>query len=169
MKKYLSLVILSIVLMSCSVLSLVGQYNVSNERVKRAIAASVDGSQDYVVVKGSTKVRDVYVQNGKLQVVIDIESSNILSAIFTSSPSTKAVVTLESDIRYADGKLYTKNIRVKNIDGIIGEDQVKQISNALVYTLLDNKEIYDFSKDGISARSIRDVYIGQNNIVVDFK
>lgn len=169
MKKYLTILLITLFVLSCSTLSLLGHYNIPNDKVKRAIATKVDGSQDFVVVKGSTKVKEVYVENGKLQVIIDIETSNILSAIFTSSSSTKITLRVESGIKYADGKLYAKDIRIKDLNGVMGEEQIKQISNAIIYTLLDNKEIYDFSKENISVESIEDVYIGENNIVVDFK
>lgn len=169
MKKYIIAIFMSIFLISCSALSIIDKYNVPNSEVKKSVAAKVNGSQDFIVVKGTSTVEDVYVENNKLQVVIKLEVSNVLSAIFLPSATTEMKIYIETGIKYRDGKLYTNNIKIKKITGILDQAQIKQISNGIVYTLLDNNEIYDFRSKGINPNLIEDVYIGENNIVVDFK
>ena len=169
MKKYIIAIFMSMFLISCSALSIIDKYNVPNLEVKKSVAARVNGSQDFIVVRGMSTVEDVYVENNKLQVVIKLEVSNVLSAIFLPSATTEMKIYIETGIKYRDGKLYTNNIRIKKITGILDQAQIKQISNGIVYTLLDNNEIYDFRSKGINPNIIEDVYIGENNIVVDFK
>lgn len=169
MKKYIVAIFMSMFLISCSALYIIDKYNVPNSEVKKSVAAKVNGSQDFIVVKGTSTVEDVYVENNKLQVVIKLEVSNVLSAIFLPSATTEMKIYIETGIKYRDGKLYTNNIKIKKITGILDQAQIKQISNGIVYTLLDNNEIYDFRSKGINPNLIEDVYIGENNIVVDFK
>lgn len=169
MKKYIIALFISLFFVSCSALSIIDKYNVPNSEVKKSVAARVNGSQDFIVVRGMSTVEDVYVENNKLQVVIKFEVSNVLSAIFLPSATTEMKIYIETGIKYRDGKLYTNNIRIKKITGILDQAQIKQISNGIVYTLLDNNEIYDFRSKGINPNLIEDVYIGENNIVVDFK
>ena len=169
MKKYIIALFISLFFVSCSALSIIDKYNVPNSEVKKSVAAKVNGSQDFIVVKGASTVEDVYVENNKLQVVIKLEVSNVLSAIFLPSATTEMKIYIETGIKYRDGKLYTNNIKIKKITGILDQAQIKQISNGIVYTLLDNNEIYDFRSKGINPNIIEDVYIGENNIVVDFK
>ncbi len=169
MKKYILGIFMSLFFISCSALSIIDKYNVPNSEVKKSVAAKVNGSQDFVVVKGTSTVEDVYVENNKLQVVIKLEVSNVLSAIFLPSSTNEMKIYVETGIKYRNGKLYTNNIRIRKITGILDQAQIKQISNGIVYTLLDNNEIYDFRAKGINPNLIENVYIGENNIVVDFK
>ena len=169
MKKYIIAIFISMFLISCSALSIIDKYNVPNSEVKKSVAAKVNGSQDFIVVKGTSTVEDVYVENNKLQVVIKLEVSNVLSAIFLPSATTEMKIYIETGIKYRDGKLYTNNIKINKITCILDQAQIQQISNGIVYTLLDNNEIYDFRSKGINPNLIEDVYIGENNIVVDFK
>lgn len=169
MKKIFYSFLILISIFSCTSLGLLPNAKISNLEIKRNLEKNVNTSFDLVFAKANVKVIDIYVKDYKLNTVINIEGSSIIGAIFDSKP-LNSLITIRSDIKYENGKLYTKNVRVSDVKDINNEKIIRSITNLIIYPAFDNKLIYNFNEKGtVSPNLIKDVYIGKDNIEIDFK
>ncbi|WP_156299393.1 hypothetical protein [Streptobacillus canis] len=163
MKKILTTLLLSFGVFSCSLLN-VTDYTVPNSVIKANIAQKVDNRIDLFLAKGEVAIRDVFVKDYKLNIVLTAETSSVVGALLGKT-NTTAIVYLESDIRFQDGKIYLKNVKVKDVKGDIQDEFLNQITNAIVYATLDNTEIYSYKYPN----DLKGAQLGPNNLILNFR
>ncbi|NYV28050.1 hypothetical protein HP397_04385 [Streptobacillus felis] len=163
MKKFLMAILFGFTMFSCTMLN-VTDYRVPNSEIRANLAQKVDNRIDLFLAKGEITIRDVYVKDYRLNIILSAETSSVVGALFGKTSQT-AIVHLESDIRVQDGKIYTKNVRVKEVKGNIQDEVIKQITNAVVYATLDNTEIYSYRYP----KDVKSAYLGENSIIINFR
>ncbi|WP_156299630.1 hypothetical protein [Streptobacillus canis] len=153
MRKILAAMFMGLFLVSCSSVS------IPTSLIKSSLAKKVDGKKEIYFFKGETKVTRVFVENKKLNIEIELKLEN----------SEKPIVALiETELKYYPPKLYATHTNIKSITNIAYEGAVKEVITRIVQTILFNKEILNVG-DTINPERIKDIYVGEKAIVVEFK
>ncbi|NYV27586.1 hypothetical protein HP397_01920 [Streptobacillus felis] len=153
MRKIIAAISMGIFLMSCS------SVGIPNSLIKSSLSKKVDGKKEFYFLKGETKVNRVFVEDKKLNIEIELKLDN----------SEKPIVALiDTELKYYPPKLYATNTRIKSISNIVYEKVATEVFTRIVQTILFNKEILNVGET-INPDKIKDIYVGDSNVVVEFK
>ncbi|CAM3070624.1 hypothetical protein [Streptobacillus ratti] len=153
MRKLLVAIFMGLFLLSCS------SINISTSSIKNSLSKKFDGEQNFYIFKTETKVTNVFIENRKLNIEIELKLKNLEEPI---------VALIETELKYYPPKLYATNANIISISNVEYETIIKEVFNVIVKTILFNKEILNVS-ESINPDKVKDIYVGDNAIVVEFK
>ncbi|WP_064610079.1 hypothetical protein [Streptobacillus moniliformis] len=153
MKKILVALFAGIFLLSCS------SINISTSSIKNSLSKRFDGEQNFYIFKAETKVTRVFVENKKLNIEVGLKLKKLDEPI---------LALIETELKYYPPKLYATNANIRSISNAKYEKVMKDIFSIIVNTILINKEILNVGET-INPDKIKNIYVGDNAIVVEFK
>lgn len=170
MKKIVATLMMVISIFSCSTLNITPDIPIPNSFVKASLAKKVEKELNLYVAKINVKVKDVFVEENKLQILLEAEASNVLNSFLGVKPYYVSA-QLETDLNYKNGKIHTKDISLRHIKGLDDKDKeiVKAITNALMYVVVDGMEVVDLKEKNINPNFVKNVYVGEKTIVVELQ
>ncbi|WP_064610928.1 hypothetical protein [Streptobacillus moniliformis] len=153
MKKILVALFAGIFLLSCS------SINISTSSIKNSLSKRFDGEQNFYIFKAETKVTKVFIENRKLNIEVELKLKKLEKPI---------VALIETELKYNLPKLYATNAYIKSVSNVEYEKIVKELFNIIAKTVLFNNEILDV-REKINPDKVKDIYVGEKAIVVEFK
>lgn len=154
MKKFIIIFVIIFSFISCSSVKL----KISNDAVKTRLSNKIDAERNFKnLIKLTTKLENFYIRDNKLFILINIKSNKYLDAD----------VLIQSALRYENGKIYTKDVKIEFIKGLGNQILSQEILDYIINLLLINKEIFDVRSKNISPNVIKNVYVGKNNIIIE--
>lgn len=162
MKKLFTLFLVSLFIVSCSIVP--KTIVIPNYKLNRLASRYINVDKNLVFANISLKNLNTEVKNGKVYSQIEYVYS-ILGGLLTNS---SGVITIVSDVKVEDNKLYAIGARVIDIisdDGNVEDQRVAKSITNVVLNILTTEPLHDFN----SEYYVKNIYLTSSNMVIETK